>query len=56
VPNDNRRWGALVIRTRFLAICSILIAALMMSACANTVRGVGKDVRDTGRAVADSVT
>ncbi|MDR0253359.1 MAG: entericidin A/B family lipoprotein [Brucellaceae bacterium] len=33
----------------------ILVCALSLAACANTVRGVGKDVKDTGRAVQQAV-
>ena len=32
-----------------------LICALMVSACANTVRGIGRDVNATADAVEDSV-
>ncbi|MGN6535695.1 MAG: EncA/B family entericidin [Mesorhizobium sp.] len=30
-------------------------AALMLAGCANTVRGVGKDVKNTANAVEDTV-
>lgn len=33
----------------------VLIFAIGLSACANTVRGVGRDVRETADAVEDSV-
>lgn len=33
----------------------VLGGVLILSGCANTVRGVGKDVRDTGRALEDTV-
>lgn len=36
---------------RFAALASTLAVALTLSACANTVRGVGQDVRATGEAV-----
>ena len=36
-------------------IAAILACALMVSACANTVRGVGADVRNTADAVEDQV-
>jgi predicted small secreted protein len=37
-------------------ITAILVAALLsLSACANTIRGVGKDVKQTGRAVSQAV-
>lgn len=42
---------------RFAAVALVLVAALTMSACANTVRGVGRDVGNTvdatGAAVED---
>ena len=38
-----------------LAPVAILGAALLVSACANTVRGVGKDVKQTGQAVEDTI-
>ncbi|WP_258595603.1 hypothetical protein [Mesorhizobium sp. AR07] len=34
---------------------AILACALALSACANTVRGVGKDVKSTARAVDETV-
>ncbi|PRD45102.1 entericidin EcnAB [Phyllobacterium phragmitis] len=33
----------------------IILCAFSLAACANTVRGVGKDVRGTAQAVEDSV-
>lgn len=33
----------------------ILTCALALTACANTVRGVGKDVKSTANAVEDTV-
>jgi len=33
----------------------VLVFAIGLSACANTVRGVGRDVRETADAVEDSV-
>ncbi len=33
----------------------IVLCALSLAACANTVRGVGKDVKETGRAVQQAV-
>ncbi|MCO5065540.1 MAG: entericidin A/B family lipoprotein [Rhizobiaceae bacterium] len=38
-----------------LAPVAILSLALLASACANTVRGVGKDVKQTGQAVEDTL-
>ena len=34
---------------------SILVCALFLSSCANTVRGVSRDVKDTAAAVEDAV-
>lgn len=41
--------------SRKASIAALLAAALMAGACANTVRGVAKDVKDTGAAVEDAV-
>jgi predicted small secreted protein len=38
-----------------LAPLAIIAAALMLAGCANTVRGVGKDVKSTAQAVKDTV-
>lgn len=38
-----------------LAPIALLISALIVSACANTVRGVGRDLDETGKAVEDTV-
>jgi predicted small secreted protein len=38
-----------------LTLASILACALFATACANTVRGVGKDVNATADAVEDSI-
>ncbi|SJZ51464.1 entericidin A/B family lipoprotein [Consotaella salsifontis] len=40
---------------RFAVLSLILAAAVTLSACANTVRGVGRDVNSTADAVQDSV-
>jgi predicted small secreted protein len=40
-------------QTRSKALIAIVLTALTVSACANTVRGVGADVKSTGRAVQD---
>lgn len=37
----------------FARIASLLALLFALSACANTVRGVGKDVKGTADAVAD---
>jgi predicted small secreted protein len=34
-------------------LVAVLIASLFVSACANTVRGVGRDLNQTGEAVSD---
>ena len=36
-----------------MRIFMILLMVLAVSACANTVRGVGKDLRETGDAISD---
>ena len=38
-----------------LAPVAVLICVLALSACANTVRGVGQDVKSTANAVEDTV-
>lgn len=38
-----------------LAPITVIICALALAACANTVRGVGKDVKSTANAVEDTV-
>lgn len=40
--------------TRTFTIVAI-ISALFVASCANTVRGVGRDVKDTANAVQDAV-
>ena len=40
--------------TRVLT-ASALVCAIFLASCANTVRGVGRDVKDTANAVEDSV-
>ncbi len=39
-----------------LASVVLIISALVLAACANTVRGVGRDVKATANAVEDTVT
>jgi predicted small secreted protein len=41
--------------SKLAPIAAILACALIVSACANTVRGVGRDVNATADAVEDSV-
>jgi predicted small secreted protein len=40
--------------TRLAALCAI-ICALFVASCANTVRGVSRDVKDTASAVEEAV-
>ena len=40
---------------RFAPLAAILACALMASACANTGRGAGQDVKNTAQAVEDTV-
>jgi predicted small secreted protein len=47
-----------MIRSHFARLTTLgllLVAALAMGACENTIRGVGEDVEDTGEAVEDAV-
>ncbi len=41
--------------SRIAPLAAILACALLVSACANTVRGVGRDMNQTADAVEDSV-
>jgi predicted small secreted protein len=41
-------------KTQILTVCA-LACAIFVASCANTVRGVGRDVRDTADAVEDTV-
>lgn len=38
-----------------LAPVAVLVCVLALAACANTVRGVGQDVKSTANAVEDTV-
>ncbi len=40
-------------KTGSRALMALILIAFSVSACANTVRGVGRDVKETGRAVQD---
>ncbi|MEX0407132.1 hypothetical protein ABGN05_15815 [Aquibium sp. LZ166] len=40
--------------SRYAAVCA-LICVMALSACANTVRGIGRDVNATADAVEDSI-
>jgi predicted small secreted protein len=44
----------IVMSKRTVALVAALVAALAVSACANTIRGVGRDVQQTGDAVQDA--
>jgi predicted small secreted protein len=41
--------------SRLASIAAALACVMAVSACANTVRGVGKDVKQTANAVEDAV-
>lgn len=47
--------GDTLMKTSVFTPFIIVLCALSLAACANTVRGVGKDVKDTGRAVQQTV-
>jgi len=40
---------------RITPLAAILACALLAASCANTVRGVGKDVKGTAQAIEDTV-
>jgi predicted small secreted protein len=40
---------------RFAPIAALLACALIVSACANTIRGVGRDVSNTANATEQAV-
>jgi predicted small secreted protein len=42
-------------KASYLAPIVILACALALAACANTIRGVGKDVKGSAHAVEDAV-
>jgi len=37
-------------------IATILLVALTLASCANTIRGVGRDMKETANAVGDVIT
>lgn len=37
-----------------IAVIAALVAAFGLAACDNTIRGAGKDVKETGDAIADT--
>ncbi len=42
-----------MIRFRTASVIALLATVLFTSACANTIRGVGRDVQDSAEAVED---
>jgi predicted small secreted protein len=42
-------------RKASMMLITLIIASLALSACANTVTGVGRDIKQTGRAVKRAV-
>jgi predicted small secreted protein len=38
-----------------LASVALIVSAMALAACANTVRGVGKDIKSTANAVEETV-
>jgi predicted small secreted protein len=42
-------------RKSAITVIALVVSALALTSCANTVRGVGKDVKDTGHAVKQAV-
>lgn len=42
--------------TRLIAACLLLVSVFALSACDNTIRGIGRDAEDTGDAISDAVT
>ncbi|WP_448148498.1 entericidin A/B family lipoprotein [Labrys miyagiensis] len=47
--------GIELMRKSAIAIIALVICSLALTSCANTVRGVGQDVKSTGRAVKQAV-
>lgn len=41
--------------SRIVSLAVLLVCAIAVSACANTVRGAGKDIKGTVNAVEDTV-
>ncbi len=41
---------------KFIKITTVLLLALTLASCANTIRGVGRDVKDSANAVDDAVS
>lgn len=40
---------------KFVSIVALLVSALFVVSCANTVRGVSRDMKQTGQAVEEGV-
>jgi predicted small secreted protein len=47
--------GDKLMKTSVFTPLVLVVCAFALAACANTVRGVGKDVKDTGRAVQQTI-
>jgi len=47
--------GDKLMKTSVFTPLVLVVCAFALVACANTVRGVGKDVKDTGRAVQQTI-
>jgi predicted small secreted protein len=42
-------------RTRSLSLVLLLTTVVSLTACSNTIRGVGRDMHQTGHAIEDAV-
>jgi predicted small secreted protein len=51
-PSELRRIQPMPKRS--IAVVTALVAALALTACANTIRGAGRDVQQTGDAIEDA--
>lgn len=40
---------------RLVSACALLVAAIVVAGCENTIRGAGQDVRETAQAVEGAV-
>lgn len=38
-----------------LTLLSVLVISLSLSACSNTIRGIGRDMQNTGERITDSM-
>ena len=41
---------------RIVAVAGLIAATLALSACDDTIRGIGRDIKDTGRAIEDATS